>query len=510
LVGAELLRDEAFYVIVDSDLNNNEVAGQIELHAGDGKALLFPGKSYALGSLTGGCQYHIISERIALEWKPIPDEVLNPEEGEIFAFVFSTGGGTGGGAGLQLAAKSRERSEPKNRLIHRMGIAVLPTSDEPYFVVEQPRSLDGAAELPPPLMDVAEKYNTGRFFVSMLGGRTSGVGSKKALDGTWLVSNDLLRTVVHEASASSSVDMGVAKTADKLGLSLINSYIGLALCTLCNASSRGTISGANLDPRELNNHLNSPYISAFGYAKRDKGASGESLVLHLQQLLQRTFCGTRIADGQLQGVSVALRETEVTALQSVLLAPAATLTEFRKGLSGQPLPGEPSEFRTARRVVVLLGQPQGATDNLGVEAAARSAVARVFATPDVVWYPFLHAGDLEYLLVFAVDPFVPVIVNSMFDYIARTWLRDTSQGSVLPGYVLGGEERTSLEDQLVREDELMHLPESPIGSAAANSISTTVSIPFGPGVVVAALDRLRDILRWKAVKPPRMISLQRQ
>jgi hypothetical protein len=104
LVGAELLRDQAFYAIVDSDLDNNEVAGQFEFLAANGEALLFPGKSYSLNGLAGGCQYHVISERFAHEWQPIPEELLSPEGSEIFAFAFSTGGGTGGGAGVQLAA----------------------------------------------------------------------------------------------------------------------------------------------------------------------------------------------------------------------------------------------------------------------------------------------------------------------------------------------------------------------------------------------------------------------
>jgi hypothetical protein len=282
-----------------------------------------------------------------------------------------------------------------------MGIAVLPSSDEPYYIEEHPRASDDFVELPPPPMDVVERYNAGRFFVSMLGGRTPGVGSRnESVNGTWLVSNDLLRVIIHDTVAAGSADIGAAKALDKQGLSLINSYVGLALCTLCNASSRETHSDSDLDARELNNHLNSLYISAFGHAKRDSGASGESLVLHLQRLLQRTFCGTRIVDGQLQGVSVPLKETEVAALQSALLAPAITFTEFRKGLSGQPLQNEPREFRTARRVIALIGQTQGASNNLEFEEAAKAAVAHVFFNSDLAWFPFRHAGDVDYLLVF--------------------------------------------------------------------------------------------------------------
>lgn len=499
LVGAELLRDQAFYAIVDSDLDNNEVAGQLEFLAGDGEALLFPGKSYSLNGLTGGCQYHFISERIAHDWQSVPDDLLNPEGSEIFAFAFSTGGGTGGGAGVQLAAASCDRKNGKSgaHVIHRMGIAVLPSSDEPYYIKEHPRPEDHFTEIAPPPMDLVERYNTGRFFVSMLGRRTSGV------NGTWLVSNDLMRAMVHDTGAGGSAEVGAAKTLDAEGLSLINGYISLALCTLCNASSRGTSSDSDLDARELNNHLNGLYISAFGHAKREPGASGESLVLHLQRLLERTFCGSKIVDGQLQGVSIPLQEMEVTALRFALMPPVTTFTEYRAKLSGQPSDNEPKEFRTAKRVVVLIGQPQGAINNIGCEEAVKTAVARIFFNSEPVFFSFRHAGDLDFLLAFIVDPFLPVVVNSMLDYIARTWISDTAKGSLLPRYVQSLEERQSIQDLMLNEDEIMHLPASPIGSATISSIGTSVVIPYGPDIVLAALDQLRAGLQWKKIISPR-------
>jgi hypothetical protein len=287
LTGAELLRDAAFYAIVDSDLDNNEVAKQLEVLAGNGKALAFPGRPFSLNGLTGGCQYHLISERMVHQWKSIQEELLGSEGSEIFAFAFSAAGGTGGGAGPMLAAESRDSKYVKTstQVIHRMGIAVLPESDEPYFADEHKSSPDGIAQAPTPPMDAVEKYNVGRFFVSTLGRRTfSDRSGNNSVNGTWLVSNDLLRVMIHDTSAGRA-EAGTDRAVDKQGISLINSYIGLALCTLCNASSRATNSLSDLDPRELNDHLDSFYMSAFGHAKRDSGASGESLVLQLQRLL---------------------------------------------------------------------------------------------------------------------------------------------------------------------------------------------------------------------------------
>jgi hypothetical protein len=202
--------------------------------------------------------------------------------------------------------------------------------------------------------------------------------------------------------------------------------------------------------------------------------------------------------------SVPLQESEVTVLQAALETPATTFTDFRKGLSGKRPQDEPREFRTPRRVIALIGQPQGSSNNLEFEEAAKAGVDRIFFNSDLVWYPFRHAGDLDYLLVFVVDPFLPVVVNSMFDYVARTWVRDTSKGHLLANYVRGEIERQSVDDQLFREDEIAHLPASPIGSATIASIGTAVMIPFGPDIVLSALDKLKSVLSWKKVSSPRM------
>ena len=155
------------------------------------------------------------------------------------------------------------------------------------------------------------------------------------------------------------------------------------------------------------------------------------------------------------------------------------------------------------QVVVVLGQPQSARDNPAIEEAAKAAVDRIFFNSDLAWYHHRHAGDLDYLLVFIVDPFVPVIVNSMFDYIARTWIRDSSKASLIPSYVSDEGQRKSLEDNLLREDESMHLPESLVGNTTKASIGTEEMIPFGPEVVIGALDRIRQVLKWKKVVSPR-------
>lgn len=497
LTGTELLRDAALYAIVDSDLDNNEVAGQLEVLAADGQALAFPGRPYSLNGLAGGCQYHIISEREVHRWKNMPEELLAPEGSEILAFAFSTAGGTGGGAGPALAAASRDPKyvETRSKVIHRMGIAVLPQSDEPYFVGEYPSEQKGVATPP---MDLVEKYNVGRFFVSSLGGRDPGTANLGSLNGTWLVSNDLLRAMLHDASAGVA-ETGADKALDSRWISLINSYVGLALCTLCNASSRATLSYSDLDPRELNNHLtNRLYISAFGYAERTSGENGENLVRQVQELLRRALCGSRIIDGQLQGVSVPLSETCVAALASALKVPASTFGEFQKGLDEFAVEKGPREFRTARRIVAVLGHPQSASNNPVIADATKAAVNRIFSNSESpVWYYHKHSGHLDYLLLFIVDPFVPVIVNSMFDYIARTWLRDSSNGPIIDNYLKGAVQRESLKEELLAEDEIQHLPEALMGNATEDLVGRDGLIPFGPEVVISALDRVRDVLRWK-------------
>src|SRR5258708_2890777 len=56
LTGTELLKDSAYYAIVDSDLANNEIT-QFVLKDREGEETIFPGRSYHLGSHTGGCDF---------------------------------------------------------------------------------------------------------------------------------------------------------------------------------------------------------------------------------------------------------------------------------------------------------------------------------------------------------------------------------------------------------------------------------------------------------------------
>jgi hypothetical protein len=415
LTGREILKGAAEYVLVDSDLQNNELTGIVTVGAGD-KQFAFPGYIYELDGFRGGCQYHIISENVTNRWsdsdiREQAPSLPNCRHFDIIAYAFSVGGGTGGGAAPQLARKvhSFNNEEFRNRQIHQLCIAVLPQTDRLIFENE-----------PSPAMDVKEKYNSGRFFSGLYGGRHVEDG-RSYLNSVWLLSNDLLRTI----SKGNAQVLGAPVNEDVLNnraLSLVNQYMASALATLCNASSAGTLSSGNIDAKELNGFLNgSPFISGFGFAKV-AGVNGEQQdAAFLQMLFRSALCNTTLDKDSVQGLSVPIVAKSLQPLTERLKATYSSTKDLIDNLKQLSLDDLPIEFRTARQIVMIYGQTD-ANPSVARRNSAASMLANIFTNSECSWAEFRHSGDAEYLLILIVDPFVPAIVDAVIDYGSRVWL----------------------------------------------------------------------------------------
>jgi len=321
-------------------------------------------------------------------------------------------------------------------------------------------------------------------------------------DGTWLVSNDLIRSIIRAKEGTTNASK-VERALDHTGISLINSYIGLALCTICNASSRGTNSFGDFDAREMNGSLGAMYVTAFAHARRDPGVGLEGLMFHMASIIERAFCNPTIVEGQLQGLSVPTDESELVAIRGILNKRYQSLGDFQESMSGLATIKKPRMFTSARRIVAMLGQPQGAQRNLELEQLAKTAVSAMFDNSDISWFKFEHSGDLDFLVTFIVDPWLPVVAESMFYYVMRTWL--SPQFADLEKLVEAAngnsESLSSIEMQMYEEDEDRHLENSPLASL---ELPVDGAVPFTRSQVIASLRKLGMIYTWKKAKKIRV------
>ena len=407
--GLYRIAQEPVYVTIDSDSANNEIVNNVilenSLEDGEerGQRYQFRGRNFGLNNYKGGCNFHVISESIARQWKDIPSEIVDNTNISVYATSFSIGGGTGGGSAPIICSLSRGASQNRD-LCHYMGLGVLPKSDEPYF--ESDTVL---------VMPDYEKFSTGRFLVSVYGNRVD-----EGMNSLWLFSNDILRFLV-----SSQVEKGVlAKMGGEMNLNLsyINFFIAQSLTVLANSSSTVTISDSNLDPKELNDFLNGrPFISAM--SRRTGGdfvADIDHRVVEVKMLLRAALSNPKGGLGQLEGLSVPVADDDLDQLRKLLNDPSANYREFVDTINCYDADEGPIEFRTTYRLVILYGQPQDRTSEVKKEMIAQ-VCEKVFPNSQKLIFPFRHHSDTETLLLLLVDPFIRPVVSAMYYYANSAW-----------------------------------------------------------------------------------------
>ena len=134
-LGDSLIADFPNFVTVDSDVANNEIFHWIEaLHQNEESTMtnapvMFPGQTHAFANATGGCDFHIVSEIACEQWED--DDlaaIVHADNAELIVFAFSIGGGTGGGGAPIMAGRCLTANFEDG--CHRMGLGVLPESDQ--------------------------------------------------------------------------------------------------------------------------------------------------------------------------------------------------------------------------------------------------------------------------------------------------------------------------------------------------------------------------------------------
>lgn len=414
--GETLIIDYPSFVTIDSDRANNEILGLIELlNESGGTKIMFPGKTFPFHNHRGGCDYHVVSENICSTWTFVPDEIATFDNYDIYATAFSIGGGTGGGAAPILAQNVKRTNKSMTDQVHFMGIGVLPISDEIYTK----DSITGA-------MASNEKYNTGRFVCGLA---RNHVEKTKALDSVWLISNDILRMVGSKKIENQS-------PLSDPNLAYVNKYAASVLTTICNASSQGTRSETNFDSIEMNNRLNGrPVISAFSFSKVSKENDLLANLATLKGLFNKAMSNPRFVGDDLMGLSVPIREEEISAVE-VLLRNNYTesVEQFVSRLKDLTVEALPLEFRTAERVVLLYGQPKS-MHSTHKDEIAKLIVSGIFKNSDPSFYPFQHAGNTDIVVVLIVNPLVRVLQNSIYYYIGQSWVENRSESSSLAPFL---------------------------------------------------------------------------
>jgi hypothetical protein len=494
LTGTELLKDVAWYAIVDSDVSNNEITQSVVVFSEPGaprRQTVFPGTSHNLSNHTGGCDFHVVSENICQTWleNQIPDPLRTREEAEIVSYAFSIGGGTGGGASIPLASKLRKQI-PVNGTsqVHLMGLGILPESDERYFTQEQNSE-----------MDPHEKYNVGRFFTGWYGERNKSE-ARRYFDSLWLVSNDCLHWLQQqdtETRRKSESETDKKKMLNRRGISLINMSLSGAICTLCNSSSKGTTSSANFDAMEMNNRLNgNPFISAFSHGKADANNDAEKDTAHVHQLFRGAVSNPWIKADQLLGLSVPQRSREMAALDRIFGEELFNPSELRTRIDKYRPEEGPMAFRTAEKVVVLYGQSDANTSDFRTKLI-RQLANGLFPNSDISFYGYKHSGETEYLVLLIVNPFISAVQNAMYYYLQRVWLKNLDDGPDFLDDLISSSQfdENALMEKLEDQERLEP------GFLGETTLGIVEKIgkrwPFTREHVVQAVKRLHDIYHHK-------------
>lgn len=421
------VREYPSFVTIDSDVKNNEILnlsrpnlnGPIMLDVPksqesqenqenqERREVQFPGENFPLNNHQGGCNFHIVSESLAREWRPMPagiGNIGNIRQGDgidIYVTSFSIAGGTGGGSAPIICQASRTANTSR---CHYMGLGVLPKSDEQYVDDE-----------PALTMPDYEKFSTGRFLASIYGRRVP-----DGMNSLWLFSNDVLRFLLSEQLEKN--ELGKAGGEMNLNLSLVNFLVARSLTLLANSSSPLTRADSNVDPRELNDFLDGrPFISGMADQKVEGGKDSESLVRAVKKLLRGALSNIKNEGGKLEGLSVPVRASDLTHLEETLEEMNnASHSEFLKALSAYDADKGPLEFRTTYRLLMFYGQPDKYWSEPKKDLIER-ACGRFFPNAQQLHYHFRHDASTETLLVFLVDPFLRSIVSSVYYYANNAW-----------------------------------------------------------------------------------------
>ena len=404
------------FVTIDSDVKNNEIlnlGGPIVLtvpEGQEGREAKFPGRNFELNNHQGGCNFHIVSESLARDWKPMPAGIGNignikQKQGDgidIYVTSFSVAGGTGGGSAPIICQASRAANNDSH--CHYMGLGVLPKSDEQY-VEEEP-----ALTMPD-----YEKFSTGRFLASIYGRRVP-----DGMNSLWLFSNDVLRFLLSEQLEKN--ELGKAGGEMNLNLSLVNFLVARSLTLLANSSSPLTRADSNVDPRELNDFLDGrPFISGMAQQQVEGDRDSAAHVRAVKKLLRGALSNIKNEGGKLEGLSVPVRASGLTHLEETLdEMNNASHSEFLKTLSAYDAAKGPFEFRTTYRLLIFYGQPEKYWSETKKDLIER-ACGRFFPNAQQLPYHFRHHASAETLLVFLVDPFLHSIVSSVYYYANNAW-----------------------------------------------------------------------------------------
>lgn len=444
------------YVTIDSDSANNEIVNKVTLITRDDdngnvtKAHRFPGQNFDLNDHQGGCNFHIVSEYLARSWKNVPVDIVDSEGVSIFVASFSIAGGTGGGSAAIICSKSRTKRSTKGPC-HYMGLGVLPKSDEQYW--ESDVALT---------MADYEKFNAGRFFVSLYGKRVP-----MGMNSVWLFSNDILRFLIDEKQ-NKDVYGGVGGEM-KLNLSLVNFYIAQSLTVLANSSSSLTSAETNLDPKELNDYLNDkPFVSALARLGAEEGSADlEQKVMSVKRLLLRALSNVEIREGRLEGLSVPVPEDDLGGVRHLLDDTVVDYKSFMKEIDGYSSEDGPIEFQTAYRLVILYGQPEKKASETKKDMISKACEC-IFPNAQKLHFYFRHHANSETLLLFLVDPFIRPVVSAMYYYANNAW---SEKGKSLQGEldeVIGASEYVKAKVEKLLEGEEL-IPESIYGGGVEDA-----------------------------------------
>ena len=448
----ELLIYEApVLLVIDSDTKNNEITQAITgIKDEKGNMITFPGRVFDLSNKKGGCQYHIVSENICLNWNNMPKGIVSNDEADFVAIPFSLGGGTGGGSAPIISFRCKRALTDENQRVHYMGIGVLPKSNENYF---------DNAELPE--LSSGEGYNTGRFFVNLYSGRNpftdTNDPSDRLMDSVWLISNDALEAIrVRAEISSSSSSKPTTDAKDDPNIQHLNRYVAESITVICNASSPFTQSQPNFDPQEMNNELNGhPFFSAYSARKPESGDSYD-VYTDLVRLSLKVALSNMIIDPsskQMFGLSVPAKEAHLAELNKLFSIEEPD--DFKNAIEYYDIDKGPVEFATARKVVVLYGQPYDRHSEYKERLVAQ-VISKIFSNSDIEPYYYRYGGTLDRLLILIIDPIINSVKSSIYYYLAQSWFNGKDESKQLNDLIEKESfDGDALSNLLLHEDEFV-------------------------------------------------------
>jgi hypothetical protein len=156
----------------------------------------------------------------------------------------------------------------------------------------------------------------------------------------------------------------------------------------------------------------------------------------------------------------------------------------------------PITLRTAEKVVVLYGQSDANTSEFRIKLLRRFADT-IFRNSDISFYAYKHSGATEYLALMIVNPFVPSILNAMYYYLQRAWLKDLEDGSAFLDSIIAAKKFDDAELQANLRDE-EDLERDFLGEATLGVVQRVGKrLPFRKENIVQAMRTLHGIYHHK-------------